>query len=365
MLKTARAIRASRRFKVAFDVEIAGMATAVPRNKLNQVDAARRAKRLFPELGDYEGLFRNTGIETRYTCEPSDWYEREHGWEERTDVFLHHALDLLQEVAVDAVKAAGIELKDIGAIVVNTITGLAIPSLDAKLMNRVDLPASIERLPIFGLGCGGGVAGLARSARYAQAMPGAHVLFLTIDLCSLCLRVNDPSMAMFVSAALFGDGAAGVVLRNTKGARPTAGGRGRILAARDHFWRNTEHIMGWDIRHDGFGVVLSPELPQLLRRQLKPAMQEFLDASGMSLGEFNGFLFHPGGAKVLETVQRVLDFRRDDLGYSWAVLRDFGNMSSPTALFALDQALKAGARGPHLMAAFGPGFSAYFLAVEL
>ncbi|MGA7374036.1 MAG: hypothetical protein WBW37_15760 [Methyloceanibacter sp.] len=102
-------------------------------------------------------------------------------------------------------------------------------------------------MPIFGLGCGGGVAGLARSARYAQAMPGAHVLFLTIDLCSLCLRVNDPSMAMFVSAALFGDGAAGVVLRNTKGARPIAGGRGRILAARD-----TEHIMGWDIRHDGF-----------------------------------------------------------------------------------------------------------------
>src|SRR6478672_11264287 len=151
-------------------------------------------------------------------------------WEERTDVFLHHALDLLQEVAVGAIRAAGIELKDIGAFVVNTITGVAIPSLDAKLMNRLDLPTSVERLPVFGLGCGGGVAGLARSARYAQAMPGAHVLFLTVDLCSLCLRVNDPSMAMFVSAALFGDGAAGVVLRNTKGAWPTVGGRGRILA---------------------------------------------------------------------------------------------------------------------------------------
>jgi hypothetical protein len=162
-------------------------------------------KRLFPELAGYEALFRNTGIETRYTCEPPDWYEREHGWEERTGVFLRHAQDLLEEVALGAVGAAGIELKDIGAIVVNTITGLAIPSLDAKLMNGLDLPASVERLPIFGLGCGGGVGGLARAARYAQAMPGAHVLFLTIDLCSLCLRVNDPSMAMFVSAALFGD----------------------------------------------------------------------------------------------------------------------------------------------------------------
>src|SRR4029079_13725970 len=125
-----------------------------------------------------------------------------------TEIFVHQALDLLEEVARGAVSEAGIELKDIGAIVVNTITGLSIPSLDAKLMNRLDLPASVERLPVFGLGCGGGVAGLARSARYAQAMPGAHVLFLTVDLCSLCLRVNDPSLAMFVSAALFGVGAA-------------------------------------------------------------------------------------------------------------------------------------------------------------
>ena len=365
MLKTARVISAVRRLSSEFDVEITGIATAVPRNELNQVDAAGRAKRLFPDLAGYEALFRNTGIEKRYTCEPSDWYAHEHGWEERTEVFQRHALDLLQEVAEGAVRVAGIALKDIGAIAVNTITGLAIPSLDAKLMNRLDLPASVERLPIFGLGCGGGVAGLARSARYAQAMPGAHVLFLTVDLCSLCLRVNDPSMAMFVSAALFGDGAAGVVLRNTKGARQASGGPGRILAARDHFWRNTEHIMGWDIRPDGFGVVLSPELPRLLGRHLKPAVQDFLDACDMSLGEFNGFLFHPGGAKVLETVQRVLELSSADLAYSWAVLRDFGNMSSPTALFTLDQALKEGATGPHLMVAFGPGFSAYFLALEL
>src|SRR5262245_64788781 len=139
--------------------------------------AARRAKTLFPGLADYEGLFRNTGIETRYMCQPAEWYEREHGWEERSEVFVHHALDLLEEVTLGAVRAAGIELKDIGAIVVNTITGLAIPSLDSKLMNRLDLPASVERLPVFGLGCGGGVAGLARSGRYAQAMQSgrAHV----------------------------------------------------------------------------------------------------------------------------------------------------------------------------------------------
>jgi alkylresorcinol/alkylpyrone synthase len=365
MLKTVPKARASHHLAASFDVEIAGVATAVPPHRLSQEDAARRAQSIFPHLAAHNSLFRNTGIDARYTCEPPEWYDQEHGWEARTEVFLRHALTLLEEVARGATTAAGIELKDIGAIVVNTITGLAIPSLDAKLMNRLALRPSVERLPIFGLGCGGGVAGLARAARYAQAMPGAHVLFLTVDLCSLCLRVNDPSMAMFVSAALFGDGAASVVLRNVKGAKQGSRAGRRILAAGDHFWRGTEHIMGWDIRHDGFGVVLSPELPQLLRSELKPALQGFLDANGMSLGEFNGFLLHPGGAKVLETAQKVLRFGRDDLAYSWQVLRDFGNMSSPTALFALDQAIKAGASGPHLLAAFGPGFSAYFLAVEL
>ena len=365
MLKLAPKARPSRHLAGSIDVAIAGVATAVPPHRLSQEDAARRAQSIFPHLAGHQRLFRNTGIEVRYTCEPPEWYDQEHGWEARTDVFLRHALTLLEEVARGAADEAGIKLQDIGAIVVNTITGLAIPSLDAKLMNRLELRPSVERLPIFGLGCGGGVAGLARAARYAHAMPGAHVLFLTVDLCSLCLRVNDPSMAMFVSAALFGDGAAGVVLRNTKGAKRGASAGRRILAAGDHFWRGTEHIMGWDIRHDGFGVVLSPELPQLLRTELKPALQGFLDANGMSLGEFNGFLFHPGGAKVLETVQKVLRLGRDDLANSWQVLRDFGNMSSPTALFALDQAIKAGASGPHLLAAFGPGFSAYFLAVEL
>lgn len=365
MLKTANKIGQAHRAAAGFDVEIAGVATAVPAHKISQADISERAKAVFPHLARLEGLYANTGIENRYACEPREWYYERHGWEARTASFQRHALALLEEVTLKAVAAAGIELKDIGALVVNTITGLAIPSLDAKLMNRLELPHSAERLPIFGLGCGGGVAGLARAARYCHAMPCAHVLFLTVDLCTLCLRIADPSMAMFVSAALFGDGAAGVVLRNTKGEGDGCTGRGRVLAMADHFWPNTEHIMGWDIKEDGFGVVLSPELPSLIRTQLLPALQGFLDASGMTLGEFSGFLLHPGGAKILETVQKVLHLSREELGYSWDVLRDFGNMSSPTALFALAQAVAADARGPHLLAAFGPGFSAYFLAVDL
>jgi alkylresorcinol/alkylpyrone synthase len=216
---------------------------------------------------------------------------------------------------------------------------------------------------MFGLGCGAGVAGLARATRLAQASEGAHVLFLTVDLCSLCMRPNDPSPSMFVSSALFGDGAAGVLLRNTRGSGRSAGPK--ILAAGEWCWRGTEHIMGWDIKDDGFGIVLSPELPELMRAELKPALQHFLDRSGFRLSDLNGFLFHPGGRRLLETAEQVLGLSPSQLEHSWEVLRNFGNMSSATVLFVLDRALKAGARGPHLLAAFGPGFSAYFVVVDL
>lgn len=363
MLETAAGTRPAGHKAQAFDVVITGVATAVPPHRVSQDDIAERAKAVFPHLARLDGLYANTGIESRYACQPKDWYYEGHGWEERTEVFQRHALQLLEEVTLAAIADAGISLKDIDALVVNTITGLAIPSLDARLMNRLDFPRKMERLPIFGLGCGGGVAGLSRAARYTQAMPGSNVLFLTVDLCSLCLRIADPSLAMFVSAALFGDGAAGVVLSNL---RESAGeGAGRILAVGDHFWSNTEHIMGWDIKEDGFGVVLSPDLPGLIRNHLVDAVQGFLDRSGMSLGEFAGFLLHPGGAKILNTAQEILGLGDDDLALSREVLRDFGNMSSPTALFALHRARKAGAKGAHLLMAFGPGFSAYFVAIDL
>jgi alkylresorcinol/alkylpyrone synthase len=139
----------------------------------------------------------------------------------------------------------------------------------------------------------------------------------------------------------------------------------RILAVGEWCWRDTEHIMGWDIKDDGFGIVLSSELPSFMKKQLVPALQNFLDRNGFQLSDFNGFLFHPGGRKLLETMEQVLGLTRVEFAHSWDVLRHYGNMSSATVLFVLDRALKAGARGPHLLAAFGPGFSAYFVAVDL
>jgi len=348
-----------------FDVEIASVASVVPPHKVSQEVVAESAQRFFPHLTGIASVFANTGIASRYVCEPPEWYYEARGWEERTASFQRNALALLEEATLKAVAAAGIDLEDIGAIVTNTITGLAIPSLEARLINRLPFSRKVERLPIFGLGCGGGVGGLARAIRIAETMPGGHVLFLTVDLCSLCARGNDMSVANFVSIALFGDGAAAVVLRNTRGGSGSGRSRGQIMAIGEHCWPDTEHIMGWDIKDNGFGVVLSADLPSLMRRELRPALDDFLARNGLELADLKGVLLHPGGRRVLDTAQDVLGLSKRDLSHSWDVLREYGNMSSATALFILERALQAGASGPHLLAAFGPGFSAYFIAIDL
>jgi alkylresorcinol/alkylpyrone synthase len=346
------------------DVAMLSVATAVPPHVLSQAEAAARALIVAPQFARLDCLYANTGIETRYVCETADWYLSPRTWEERTASFQRHALDLLEEVAADAMAQAGLSIDEIDALVVNSTTGLAVPSLDAMLINRMGFRPDIERLPIFGFGCGGGVAGLARAARLARAMPGANVLFLTVELCSLCLRVNDPGIEMFISGALFGDGAVGVVLNAKDSGRALDPPLPRILASGEHFWPGTERIMGWDILSDGFGIVLSPDLPNLIRARLGDALDAFLDRQQLSRADFDGFLLHPGGRKVIETAGKVLGLCEHDLRHSWEVLRRFGNMSSATVLFVLAEALRSGATGRQLLTAFGPGFSAYFMVVE-
>jgi alkylresorcinol/alkylpyrone synthase len=352
---------------VELPVDILSIATANPARRFSQEEVLSNAAEVFPQFSRLNGLFGNTGIDYRYMCQPMSWYHERHSWEERTAVYQKHALDLIEQVAVEAVERAGLDLTDIDAFVTNSITGIAVPSLDSRLMNRLDFSPNVERLPIFGLGCGGGVAGLSRAARIAQGRPGSNVLFVTVDLCSLCVRPNDADQAMFVSAALFGDGAAGVVLRTSDVPASSSGTSPypTLLASGEHLWPKSLHIMGWDVKDDGFGIVLSPELPALMRKTLADVVDHFLDCNDMALADFKGFLFHPGGRKVLETAESVLGLERSQFEHSWAVLREFGNMSSATVLFILDRAIRSGARGRHLLAAFGPGFSAYFAALDL
>jgi alkylresorcinol/alkylpyrone synthase len=349
--------------RLAGNVEIAAVATAVPDNVVGQEETRRRAQHFYPQYAHMLSLYDNTGVETRHCCEPTEWYLVPHTWEERTAAFRRHAIDLLERAAVEAVAKAGLQIGEIDALVVNTITGLAVPSLDAMLMNRLPFRPDIERLPIFGIGCGGGAAGLARSARLAESLGEGNVLFLAVDLCSLCLRINDPQLAMFVSAALFGDGAAGVVIRSRAGDR--AGGGRRVVSVGEHFWRDTEQVMGWDVRNDGFGIVLSPELPSLMRARFGDALAGYLARAGIRRDELDGVILHPGSSRVLDVAERLLGLSPDALLPSRETLRRFGNMSSATILFVLQNALQAGRTGRHLVAAFGPGFSAYFVVVDL
>ena len=283
-------------------------------------------------------------------------------------VYQKEALALLEDVATRSVEEAGLSLQDINGIVTNSTTGMIVPSIDALLINRLNLKETVTRLPIFGFGCSGGAAGLARAAQLAQMMPGTHVLFLTIDLCSLAVRANDHSLTNFVAAALFGDGAAAVVLRSTSGggrsARSSASAP-RIVATGEHLCHDTEHYLGLDIKDDGFGMVLSAQLPNLVRTNLGPTVSDFLNRNDLSLMDFDGFLIHAGGRKILENAEEVLGVEREQMAHAWSVMRDYGNMSSATVLFVLERAMVAGEQGRHLMAAFGFGFSAHFAVIDL
>ena len=347
------------------DIEIAAIATAVPPSSIDQLALKDQVLRFYPQFAHMESIYANTGIERRYYVERPEWYMSPRTWEERTEAFQKHALDLLETVTLDAIDQAGLTLDQIDALVVNTTTGLAVPSLDAKLMNRLDFSPNTERLPIFGIGCGGGVAGVARASRIAQTIPGGNVLFLTVELCTLCARVNDPKAAAFVSGALFGDGAAGVILRNPVGDSGGGPTLGRIRASGEHFWRDTEYMMGWDVLNDGFGVVLSAQLPNLVQERFPDAVDAFLARNGLTRDDIAGYIMHPGGAKVLDVAEKSLKLPAEALKPSRETLRDYGNMSSGTVLFVLKRALEAGRKGRQLVLALGPGFSAYFMVLDL
>jgi alkylresorcinol/alkylpyrone synthase len=344
-----------------FGVEIAAIASAVPDQRIDQEATRNMVLAMAPEFVSHAGLFLNTGIKTRYSCVPLEWHLGQHGWAARNAVFQDAASDLLERVARDCAERARIDLREIEAIVTISTTGLAVPGLDAILANRLRLSPIVERLPIFGLGCAGGVSGLARAARIAQSLPNGTVLLLAVELCTINCRITDHSIKNFISTALFGDGAAGLILRH----RPAVKSGPRIVGVGEHRWPDTEEMMGWSIEDDGFGVVLSPDIPRCARHQLRPALESFLARHDLALSDLDGIVMHPGGRKVLEAVEGALGLPRQAFEHAWEVLAQYGNMSSPTALFVLERTIAAGASGRHLLAAFGPGFTVSFALLDL
>ena len=342
-------------------VAIAAVASAVPEHCIDQQATRDIVLSIAPELRSHEALFLNTGIKKRYSCVPLEWHFESHGWAARNRVFQEAAVDLLERASRECIDRSGITLDEIEAIVTVSTTGLAVPSLDAILANRLGLPATIERLPVFGLGCAGGVSGLARAARMSQSLPRGIVVLLVVELCTINCRNTDHTIKNFISTALFGDGAAALLLRRTSSGQAVP----RLVASGEHMWRRTEHMMGWSIEDDGFGVVLSPDIPKCAREELRPAVDQFLARHDLVLNHLDGIIMHPGGRKVLEAAQTALAIPKEALSHAWDILAEYGNMSSPTALFVLQRTLSTRASGLHLLAAFGPGFTVSFALLDL
>ena len=337
------------------------LATAVPPYRLEQRDVMKIAARLFDgafvDLDRLLGVFDNAAIETRHSCVPLDWYMDDHGLAERNALYLENAVALIARATADALATAGLTAGDIDFIVSVSSTGIATPSLDALLMERMPFRRDVQRLPIFGLGCAGGVLGLARAAAFARAEAGSRVLFLVVELCALTFQRTDLSKSNLIAIALFGDGAAAGVL-SSAGEGPAITGWG------EHTWPDSLDIMGWNIVDEGFGVLFSRNIPTLVRGKIRAATETVLARQGLALGDIDSFICHPGGAKVIEALEEAYGLAPGGLEHSRAVLRDYGNMSAATVLFVLARALKAAGRRRHLLSSLGPGFTAAFLTLE-
>lgn len=358
-------------------VTVSAVASAVPPYVLRQEDVVRRVRGLFGGRRlDIERLlpaFGNAGIETRHSCVPIEWYLMPSDWKTRNDLFIDNAVALLAEAAEACLAQAGVPLEAVDGLVVVSTTGVATPSLDARLMERLAFRRDVMRLPIFGLGCAGGVLGLSRAKALAQTRPGGKVLCLVVELCGLTFRANDPSKSNVIATALFGDGAAAVLLESARpgNAGPGSDGPGsdraaglRLGAGGEHTWPNSLDVMGWEMENDGLGVLFSRDIPALIREQMGPAAETFLARQGLSLADIDGYICHPGGAKVIAALEEVFGQPEGGFAEARSVLRDYGNMSAVTVLFVLARMRMAGLKGRYLMTALGPGFTAGFQILE-
>jgi len=317
------------------------------------------ARLLFGDMVERLGpVHANAGIERRWSCVPLDWYGRPHGWRERSALFVENGVALASQAIAACLSRAGIGLDGVDALVAVSSTGVCTPSLDALLIQHLRLRPDVVRLPIFGLGCAGGALGLARAAALAQALSGRNVLLVVVELCGLTFRPQDRSPGNVVATALFGDGAAAALL-STKADGPA------ITHWGEHTWPDSLDVMGWRVEEDGLGVLFSRDIPPLIARHFRPALDGWLGRHGLGRADVAGYLCHPGGAKVVTALEEALELPSGTLAHERAILRGFGNMSAATVMFVMERGLsQSSLTGPTVAAALGPGFTAGFVLLE-
>jgi alkylresorcinol/alkylpyrone synthase len=346
-------------------MRISSVGTAFPPHRYSQTevsDALRdRWQVKLPEPRLLSRLHANCGVDFRHFVLPLQSYPTLIGFKATNDVWISNAVELAQTCIDRALKPLGLTPADVSAIFFASVTGIASPTIDARLINLMPFPTSVKRTPIFGLGCVAGAAGIARAADYVRAFPDQVALLLSVELCSLTWQDDDQSIANLISCGLFGDGAAAVVIAGDNVALPasTLSPGPQILATRSTFYRNTEYVMGWDIGDTGFTIVLSPDVPKVVMENLRGDVDKFLAENKLTLADISSFIFHSGGPKVLEAVETSLDLPKDALALSWKSLRDVGNLSAASVLMVLADTLENHRSAPgsySILAAMGPGF---------
>jgi alkylresorcinol/alkylpyrone synthase len=354
-------------------MRIASAASAFPKHYYSQ-------KVLLERLQDFWGdrlknplmlarLHRNVTVDGRYLAIPAEQYLDIKTWGQANDIWIRVAQELGEQALCVALHNAGLKTADLGALLFTTVTGVASPSIDALLINRMGLPANIRRTPIFGLGCVAGAAGIARAADYVRAYPRQAAAVVSVELCSLTLQREDLSVANLISSGLFADGAAAVIVTGaefaSEGGPEIAGPK--ILATRSVFYPSTEEMMGWNISEKGFRILLSTEVPTLIRENLGRDVDAFLADHGHKRSDLKSFVLHTGGPKVLDASADALGLHNGELDASWDCLRKVGNLSSASVLCVLEDVMKnrrpePGALG--LLAAMGPGFCSELVLLQ-
>lgn len=337
-------------------ISLLSLATASPPYEMLQSDVVEAARRTFqdsfPQFERMAPVFQTTGIRARQSAMPMEWYLQPRNWPERMEAYTAAAVDLFEAAARQALDEAGLTGAEIDMIVTVSSTGIATPSLEARAMGRLGFRSDAVRVPVFGLGCAGGASGLALANRLAASQPGCRVLFVTVELCTLSFRTEQPTKADIVATALFGDGAAACVLQAGEG------GFAHVEGCAEHTWPDTLDIMGWRVDPNGLGVIFAQAIPPFARKHLRPAMDEMLAGQGLEAAEVDRFICHPGGTKVIEALESSLDLGQGALDHEREVLAEHGNMSAPTVLFVLDRARRAGLPDRSVVTALGPGFTA-------
>ena len=306
-----------------------------------------------------ETFHRNVLVGGRHLALPLEEYDTLQGFGSHNDAWIRVAVEVAEKATNDLLTTANITPSDIQMIASSTVTGICVPSLEARLMNKIKFPTKTKRLPIFGLGCLAGVAGINRVCDYLIGHPKEAVVFISVELCSLTLQRQDLSIPNIVSSGLFGDGGAAVLLLGDE--HPLAQEAPlRVHSWKSAFFRDTERIMGWDMVDTGFKVVLSNKVPHIVSEELPGEVAVFLEESDVESSAIDFYVAHPGGPKVLKAMENALQLKEDDLKHSWDCLAKHGNMSSVSVLFVLEALLKElppkDAWG--IMTAMGPAFCA-------